>query len=161
MICLKVLFKSLGKDLLILDLDNTIVLTAEWLCENSSKNLELAYERASLNESLIRHLETEYPKDKFYYFIVSARPYRNYKSTKKWILENLGKILPVEFILVRTAKTKLFFYNFFHSKKIVLFDDLTFNHENRSVKKYRIIEELIRKKENIMLYDDQFLKGLK
>ena len=146
MICLKVLFRSLGKNLLILDLDNTIVLTGEWLYENNSKNLVLAYERASLNEPLIRHLETQYSREQFYYFILSARTYHNYRLTKKWILENLENILPLEFTLVSSAKRKLLFYKLFTLKKIVIFDDLTFNHENPPIKKYTKIEEILRRK---------------
>lgn len=160
-ICLKILFKSLGKDLLILDLDNTVVLTAEWLYQNNSKNLELAYERASLNKSLITHIETQYSKEQFYYFIVSARTYHNYRLTKKWILENLESILPLEFILVSSAKRKMLLYNFFCFKKIVIFDDLTFNHENLPIKKYNKIEEILRRKKNIVLFDNEFIKELK
>ena len=161
MICLKILFKSLGKDLLILDLDNTVVLTAEWLHKNNSTNLELAYEKASLNEPLMRHLETQYSKEQFYYFIVSARTYHNYTLTKKWIFENSENTLPLEFILVNSAKRKLLIYQIFRFKKLVIFDDLTFNHENLPIKKYIKIEKIIRKKKNIVLFDNEFIKQLK
>ena len=161
MICFKVLFQSLGKDLLILDLDNTLVLTAEWLYENNSKNLEFAYEKASINDSLIRHLESQYSKDFYFYFIVSARAGNNFNLTKNWINNNLGKILPLKFILVNSAKKKLLLYQIFCFKKIVLFDDLTFNHENLPIKKYIKIEERLRRKKNIVLYDNEFMKKLK
>lgn len=159
--CLKVLFKSFGKDILILDLDNTIILTADWLYENESKDLELAYENAKVNYNLVQFLYKKYPKKSFIYFIISARHYKNYRVTKAWIKNNLQLFSPIEFTLVGSAKKKIFLYQIFNFKKLIVFDDLTYNHENKSVMKYNKLEQYLLNKKNVELYSYSFLKSLK
>ena len=160
-VCINILFRSLGKSILILDLDNTLSLTGKWFDNNNSSDTEKAYENANSNQSLITHLINNYPKEKFYYLIISARSNIYYNTTKEWINDNLKILLPIKFILVNSAMNKLSYYRVFHFKKIIIFDDLTYNHENLEIKKYTHIENLLRSKKNIKLYSDLFINQIK
>jgi len=135
----KLLFSAYSYDkLCILDIDNTIADSWPTLVKRVSYKNEF-YRYASINihpcaQTIFNKYEG-FPK-----LYLSARPLYFYFTTLKWLRKNTDNSFYL-LILVPTAHSKLKYLKYL-SKKInhlIYIDDLTYNHENGSVKYYQDI----------------------
>ena len=143
-----------GKDVLILDIDNTVAFTFESLI--SDKTISNKDRLATLNpkQNLIAYFEKKYPKH--YKIFISARSYRYYWVSYKWLKKNRICFNVFNIILVPKAKDKLWFLNLFSKNcSVVYFDDLSYNHENGHVLYYQqVIKNVNKLKLNYYDYKD-------
>jgi hypothetical protein len=140
-----------GKDVLILDIDNTIAFTFESLI--SDKIISNENRLATLNpkENVIAYFENKYPKHSKIF--ISARSYRYYWVSYKWLKKNRLSFNLFNVILVPKAKDKLWFLNLFSkNSNVVYFDDLSYNHENGQVLYYQQVIENVNNIE-LIYYD--------
>lgn len=143
-----------GKDVLLLDIDNTVAFTFESLI--SDKTISNKDRLATLRpkQNVITYFENKYPKH--YKIFISARSYRYFWISFKWLKKNRICFNVFNLILVPKAEDKLWFLNLFSKKcSVVYFDDLSYNHENGHVLYYQqVISNVKNLKLNYYEYKD-------
>lgn len=141
------------EEILIVDLDNTLANTwPSFLKENYSEKQRL------LNLPVLKgtiNVVKNYQKSEI--FILTARPYRYYIPTKKWLISNLGNNLTL--IMVDKVEQKLKFLKD-KSKKIIYFDDLSYNHERGEIKFYQELIDKVRSLQNVQYFDYSEIKKI-
>ena len=135
--------RSSSKTILLLDIDNTIADT--WPTLNKTWKSES--ERLSkLNpfQTVISHLFKNYSPKVYQWVFLSSRNYFSHLVTINWLKKYN---LPAEWknvILVQSPKEKIDLINKYVKKKIVYFDDLSYNHEKGDIRFYLEEIELIK-----------------
>ncbi len=128
-------------EVVIFDLDNTLCNTYPLL---NSMSLRSVYRYVQVHPPMIKLLDDFY-KNEVYLFILSSRKVKYWGTTKKYIRQNISKSVP--FYLVSEPHEKIKFIKYCSGRfdKVILFDDLSYNHENGEVKFYNEVIDAIRK----------------
>jgi hypothetical protein len=143
-----------GKFYLLCDIDNSIARTWQ---ERKAKEFNYSNLKPLLGSiTFIKELEK---KSNFQILFLSARHYREYWVTKRWVGKYFNSASKI--YIVRNASEKLWYINYLISKKVKfeVFDDLSYNHENGTVLYYFDIIELM-KSNNIKHYNFEFIQKL-
>lgn len=140
-----------GKDILILDIDNTLAYTFESLISDKNKSNKERLATLTVKKNVITYIENKYPKHSKIF--LSARSHRYYWLTFKWLKTNRLNFKLFKVLLVPKASNKLWFLRLFSkTSKVVYFDDLSYNHEKGEVLYYQdVIEEV--KRMDIIYYE--------
>ena len=132
-----------GKDILILDIDNTLAYTFESLVSEKNKSNEDRLSTLAAKNNVISYIENKYPQ--YSKIFLSARSYRYYWITFKWLKINRLNFNLFNILLVPKANDKLWFLNLFSkTSSVVYFDDLSYNHENGEVLYYQHVIENVK-----------------
>jgi hypothetical protein len=143
---LRFLFRN-HKNIVIFDIDNTISNTWPNLGSNSYRE---SYSIAEPFMNVVRLIEN-LQKNKIPILYLSARSYHYYSLTKKWLKK--CKIYNGNLILVNKPVDKIAYISYFNDKKVILFDDLSYNHENFQVKFHTDVLEYIKREKFIIHID--------
>lgn len=141
---------------LILDIDNTIADTSEYL-KNKKPNQKILYKDISVLSKTIYHVNQNYSQ--LPVIFISHRNIFTYRDTISWLS---GKISNQEqlLILVSNPEDKLYYINnILKNKNVVYYDDLSYNHENGEVLLYKKIINKISKLD-LKYYDYNFIQKL-
>jgi hypothetical protein len=139
----------------IVDIDNTIADT--WPTLISSNNDFLRYENLPVFHKMIHFLKFKMQDKKIFFLFLSARNPIYFYVTKKWLKKN--GFSSSNLILVPKAKDKLKIIKAIpNRKKIFIYDDLSFNHENGEVKFYSEIISEIKNMKHVNYFDYEYLK---
>jgi hypothetical protein len=136
----KFIVEKTHKPLLIIDIDNTIAntwptLNQKWISEKFRViNLQPI-------QSVINHLKEKFPEISYEWIFLTSRSYNLRKVTIKWLKNQNLPANNSNVVLVQNPNEKLFLINKFANKRIVYFDDLTYNHENGEIKYYSNVIE--------------------
>ena len=143
-----------GKHVLILDIDNTIAFSFESLISNKTISNKDRLATLRPKQNVIAYFEDKYPKH--YKIFISARSYRYFWISFKWLQKNRLSFNVFNIILVPKAEDKLWFLNLFSENcSVVYFDDLPYNHENGHVLYYQqVISNVKNLKLNYYDYED-------
>jgi hypothetical protein len=150
-----VLFVASKKKFVFVDIDNTIANT--WPYLDKAIPLDVVYKDVPPFLQMVNLIKNiEFDKDNLVVFL-SARNPRYYKITRNWLFQNgLRSFL---LLLVPSVENKITVIKLVSRKKVVvLFDDLSFNHEAGDIKYYEGIIHDINQMENVKYYDYKFLK---
>jgi hypothetical protein len=139
----------------IIDIDNTIADT--WPTINSNKDEFLRYKNLTAFDKMIHFFKTEMLNKDVYFLFLSARNPIYFYTTKKWLLKH--GFNSINLILVPEAEDKLQIIKLIPlNKKVIIYDDLSYNHENGEVKFYYDIINKIKTMENVNYFDYEYLK---
>jgi hypothetical protein len=121
-------------ELFIFDLDNTLANTFPYLCNEGMKE---TYLQIPTHDGIAKIFNNCIASKKNV-IILTARHFKYYSSTKKWVKKNFQKGNNVSIFLVPNAAAKLPFLHMAVNKGRVVtyYDDLSYNHENGKVKFY-------------------------
>ena len=130
-------FFQKNKKTIIFDIDNTLANTWPTLVKSAFKNEKerlLSLELIEGAKELVEFSIKNYDQILF----LSARNPIHYITTKKWIINNFGDF-SFKLRLVPNASLKIIYWGYLSkiSKKIVVLDDLSYNHENDNIKYYK------------------------
>jgi len=121
------------------------------------KSYRESYSLAKPFISIIRLIQN-IQNNKIAVIYLSARSFHYYCLTKKWLSNN--KISNKNLILVNKAEEKIPYLNYFKDKKVILFDDLSYNQENHHVKFYTTVLEYVKNNKHIIHVDYSLLLEL-
>lgn len=140
------MFTIINKKIVIFDLDNTLVDTVALLKRKVS--MHIAWQKASvINE--VREVLNSYIRQDYKVVILSSRPYNTKHLSKMWILEN--KINVDMIIHTSSTSSKEIFY-FISPRKLVVYDDLSYNSENGETLFFEKQIQRLRSSEKIEYY---------
>lgn len=144
------------RKIVVFDIDNTIANTwPSLLCKYNSeedrllslpvfdKVVEIAKSHMASGEKII---------------FLTARDYRQYFATIKW-LKNIG-FAKANLVMVTKPLDKIFMLKKISKINIVLYDDMSYNHENGCVQFYNKEINLISQMKNIKYFDYNYLTKL-
>jgi hypothetical protein len=145
-----VLFKYiLKKEIIILDLDNTLIDTASEL-KSKDYTFNDAYFNAKLRYDFILKIKQKHLFENNY-IIISARNFIYHELTKKYL--NNHPDINYNFILVPNPISKILIYKyFFKNKKLFIYDDLSGGHEHGLITYYTENINKILKLNNVYLF---------
>ena len=142
------------EEVVIFDLDNTLLDTYPLL-----NNMELSdvFRKVKTHLGMI-NLFNEYSEKEVFLFILSSRKIKFYRITNQYLKQNITTKVPFYLVSEPFKKIKFLKYSACYFKKVTLYDDLSYNHENGEVKFYHeIISEV--KKLSISYFDyEEILK---
>lgn len=145
-VLLKYFFK---KNIIVLDLDNTLIKTANELIKNNKK-FSKAFKNAEIRHDFVNAIKSKHPNQSDY-IIISARRFNYHNITKKYLKSN--KEIDYKFILVPNPLIKYYIYKFIFSKKnTFVYDDLTGGHEDGKIIFYEDIALKINELNKTKLY---------
>jgi hypothetical protein len=143
---------SVKDRIVVFDIDNTIGDT--WPTLNRDYESESCrYLNIDVFPSVRKLLES-YVAAGFHIVFLSARPFRSFYITKKWLKEN--DITCYTLILVPTAQCKLKYLSSI-SRETDYFDDLSWNHENGDVRFYTDVIDEVKRMRFVKHYDYEYL----
>jgi hypothetical protein len=131
-----------------LDIDNTLADTWPSLNQNWHSEAERILNLRPL-EPVIRHLLENYSFEKYQWVFLSSRNYFNYCATFYWLRNNNLPATRKNIILVQNPMEKIELINKYVKRKVIYFDDLTYNHENGERKFYKKEIELLKLNRNV------------
>lgn len=136
----KLINSDIDNDLYIFDIDNTIANT--WPSFNASyTSTKKRLENIKPFENMMKLINELYIKNNKIIFL-TARDYRYYFTTKRWLIKN--NIYKNNLIMVLKPQQKIkLLKNIKH--KVFFYDDLSYNHENGEVKYYNDCIEVVTK----------------
>jgi hypothetical protein len=136
------------EEVIVFDLDNTLLDTYPLL-----NTLELNdVFRSVKTQTGMMNLFNKYSEKEVFLFILSSRKIKYYGITKQYIKYNINSKVPFYLVSEPIKKIKFLKYSVCCFKKVTLYDDLSYNHENGEVKFYNeIISEV--KKLSISYFD--------
>ena len=139
----------------IIDIDNTIADT--WPNISSIQDECINYKNLPAFHKLINFFKTEMENKEAYFLFLSARNPVYFFITKKWLMKQGFK--SINLILVPKAFDKLDLIRSIPlDKKILMYDDLSYNHENGGAKFYTDIIDEVKAMKNVNYFDYEFLK---
>ena len=156
------LYKNKYSKIWVLDIDNTLADTWPTLLEKKKYKNEL-HRLENLNVltgSKNYFLEVcSHPNHGIIF--LSARPLNSKVITQKWLENNNFWHQNANLILVPKAKNKLPFLNLITllHHHVFYIDDLSYNHENGTVKFYDSVIKKVNKL-NLFYYDNQFIQSI-
>ena len=146
-----------GEKFLVLDIDNTLANTWEYIKTRKNLNKKISYIDIPLLTDTRNHIKANYPNLPIIF--ISHRNIFTFHVTNKWIKKNITQENNL-LILVSKPSDKLSYLNFIlKNNNIVYYDDLSYNHENGKVLYYKKIIQKV-KKMNLIYYDYSFIKKL-
>jgi hypothetical protein len=150
----KILFRK-PSVIYIIDIDNTIADT--WPSLSSSQNEFMRYKNLPAFNKMINFLKAEMGNKEVFFLFLSARNPIYFFVSKKWLMKQGFRSFNL--ILVPEAFDKLNIIRSIPSDKwILMFDDLSYNHENGDVKFYSEIVSEIKTMKNVNYFDYEYLK---
>jgi hypothetical protein len=141
--------------ILICDIDNSIANTwPQW--KNPKTKAKTFYKNIPPLVKSINFVKEFCSNNNLNLIFISARPYSEFSNTKTWIKFYFGESNLV--FLVKNASDKMWYYKKLidDRKDFIVFDDLSYNHENGDVKYYTEIADFL-KKNNIKHFDYKFI----
>lgn len=139
----------------IVDIDNTIADT--WPTISSIQDECIRYKNLPAFHKMINYFKTEMENKEAYFLFLSARNPVYFFITKKWLMKQGFR--SINLILVPKAFDKLDVIRSIPlDKKILMYDDLSYNHENGVAKFYFDIIDEIKAMKNVNYFDYEFLK---
>ena len=159
-----ILFLKKNNETIVYDIDNTLANT--WPTIQTKTKASFSNERNRLSSlKLVPHAKdlVNYSKSNFGQIIfLTARNPKYYFITKKWLKKKFGD-MKFKLILVPNVNLKINYWNKLHklSNRLVVLDDLSYNHENNLIKFYNNEINFLKSKKNIEYFDyDHIKKGL-
>ena len=148
-----------GDNLLILDIDNTLAHTFESLIHSKGEGHKERLLSLGVREGTLAFIEDNF--DHYNKVFLTARSYRYYFITHKWLKSNSISFNIFKLLMVPKASHKLWFLKLFNDcNNIVYIDDLSYNHENGEVLYYdEVINEV--KQLNIDYYGFDSISKMK
>ena len=143
---------SIKDRIVVFDIDNTIGNT--WPTLNREYKSET---RRYMNIEIfprVRKILESYVAAKFHVVFLSARPYRSFYITNKWLKKN--GISHYTLILVPTAQYKIEYLSIIN-RETDYFDDLSWNHENGHVRFYDDVIDEVKRMRFVKHYDYEYL----
>jgi len=126
-------------EVVIFDLDNTLLDTYPLL---NSMGLNDVFRSVKTHRGMI-NLFHDYSEKNVFLFILSSRKINFYWITKQYIRQKINSKVPFYLVSNPLKKIKFLYFSSIFFKKVTLYDDLSYNHENGEVKFYHeIISEL-------------------
>ncbi len=126
-------------EVIIFDLDNTLVDTYPLL---NLMKLNDVFRSVKTHSGMI-NLFHEFSEKEVSLFILSSRKINFYRITNQYLKQNITTKVPFYLVSEPLKKIKFLKYSVSCFKKVTLYDDLSYNHENGEVKFYHeIIDEL-------------------
>lgn len=150
--------KKTPETIIICDIDNSIANTwPQW--KNPTIKAKTFYKNIPPLAKSINFVKELCSKNNLSIIFISARPYNELSNTKTWVKLYFGADNLV--FLVKNASDKLWYYKTLieKGKDFIVFDDLSYNHENGDVKYYTEITQFL-KKNDIEHFDYKFIKNL-
>jgi hypothetical protein len=127
------------EEVVIFDLDNTLLDTYPLL---NKMQLCDVFRKAKTHLGMI-NLFNQYIDKEVFLFILSSRKIKFYKITNQYIKQNISVRVPFYLVSIPFKKIMFLKYSARCFKKVTLYDDLSYNHENGEVKfYYEIISEV-------------------
>ena len=148
--------KNVKKNIVIVDLDNTIADT--WVLRNKGYSEKYIYQNVKLINETISFIRESFSNTKNDVYILTARNYRYYYTTNTWLLSHS---IHYPLYMVPNPEHKLKFIGKNTCQKIVWIDDLSYNHENGDVKFYNSVIDQLKYSKNITYLDYNFIQELK
>jgi hypothetical protein len=140
--------KTKSKTILLLDIDNT--LSDSWPTLNQKWNSETErLLKLKPIESVILYLFENYSTKDYQWVFLSSRNYFSHYVTINWLKKNNMPAGWKNVILVQSPMEKIVLINKYIKRKIVYFDDLSYNHENGEIKFYKEEIELLKLNDNV------------
>ncbi len=144
------LVRKSNKPIVIIDIDNTIADT--WPSINAHwKSIFERHIALKPFKKVIEFINTEYSPKNYTWVYLTSRKYQLRGVTKKWLIENNMQVSN-NIIIVQSPKEKVELYKKYLNKSFVLFDDLSYNHENGIVKFYENEIDYIRTSKHIIYF---------
>lgn len=150
--------KKTSETILLCDIDNSIANTwPQW--KNPKIEVNTFYKNIPPLFKSINFVKDYCTKNNLRIIFISARPYNELSNTKTWLKLYFGADNLV--FLVKNASDKLWYYKTLieKGKDFIVFDDLSYNHENNEVKYYTEIANFL-KNNGIKHFDYKFIKSL-
>lgn len=128
-------------EVVIFDLDNTLLDTYPLL---NFMGLNDVFRNVNIHSGMMSVFH-EYSKKNVFLFILSSRKINYYGITNQYLIQKLNTKVP--FFLVSKPLKKIIFFHYCAKlfKKVTLYDDLSYNHENGEVKFYHDIINEVKK----------------
>jgi hypothetical protein len=145
------------KCLTIIDIDNTIANT--W---PTIKKKDFNYIKITPLINSIRYIKSHLENKNSEFIFLSHRNLRNFDETHLWLKKNFdSKISKDSIFLVNKPNFKLYYYKYLAKRKskIIIFDDLSRNHENGKILFYDKVIKYI-EINGFEFYDYNFIKNL-
>jgi FMN phosphatase YigB (HAD superfamily) len=141
-------------EVVIFDLDNTLLDTYPLL---NFMDLCDVFRKVKTHPGMM-NLFNKYLEKEVFLFILSSRKMKFYGITNQYLNQNLNTKVPFYLVSEPFKKIKFLKFSASYFKRVTLYDDLSYNHENGEVKFYdEIINEI--KKLSISYFDyEEILK---
>jgi hypothetical protein len=154
------LLQHTSKSVVFVDIDNTIANTWPLFQQHQCINQQLVREVAAFS-GMKHFLLQEYFSKDISVIYISARPLRLYVATKKWLIKNQFWQRGSKLVLVSQPQQKLKYLQ--EAVKLNLFvtfiDDLSYNHENGTIRYYDDIIHLL-KQMNVTYLDNHWIQSI-
>lgn len=146
-----------SKSILILDLDNTICNT--WPLLNIEPDLAKVYSRADCFFGVKDYVSSLVQNRNIILVILTSRNLKYFYATKQWLKYNS---LNYQFLfMTNSIDLKFVFYKYLiSSRKTIIIDDLSYNHENGEVFFYHNIINHLEKNKNVTYLNYLSLQNL-
>jgi FMN phosphatase YigB (HAD superfamily) len=128
-------------EVVIFDLDNTLLDTYPLL---NKMELSDVFRNVKTHLGMI-NLFNEYSGKDVFLFILSSRKINFYRITNQYLKQNIITKVPFYLVSEPLKKIKFLKYSVICFKKVTLYDDLSYNHENGEVKLYHEIISEVKK----------------
>jgi FMN phosphatase YigB (HAD superfamily) len=126
-------------EVVIFDLDNTLLDTYPLLNYMALRDV---FRKVKLHPEMMK-LFNDFSDKGVYLFILSSRKIKFYGITNDYLKKNIKTKAPFYLVSEPFIKIRFFKYSAACFKKVTLYDDLSYNHENGEVKFYHeIIKEV-------------------
>jgi len=156
---LKISLYSTQENIIFIDIDNSIANTSNFLMQNGKiTNFEdfLKIKRLEGSYKFLKNFT-----DSYALIFLTYRPLMSKKYTLQWLKNNSFWSQNSKLFLVSSPLDKIYFFNEALKKqlKVVVFDDLSYNHENGKILYYKKIINFIKKKK-IKYFDLKHIERL-
>ena len=125
-----------NQKLLVLDIDNTLAYTYESLLVKPAISHRERIARLKMKDKVVSFINDTFQEHKRVY--LTARNYRYYSTTLKWLYQKRLNTNPLNVFLTPTAASKLKYIKLLKEYcDITYIDDLSYNHEKEKVLYYQ------------------------
>lgn len=128
-------------EVVIFDLDNTLLDTYPLL---NFMGLRDVFRSVKTHPGMM-NLFNEYSEKEVFLFILSSRKIKFYGITNQYLKQNVNTKVPFYLVSEPFKKIKFLKYSASCFKRVTLYDDLSYNHENGEVKFYQEIINEVKK----------------
>ncbi len=146
----------------ILDIDNTLADT--WPHLKTKLTLKSLYPHLPVISEVDNYFKKNYNVKSDSFIFLSARSFIFRKVTINWLANHGFLTNPEQLFLVKKASDKIKFieYASFMFEKIIVLDDLTYNHEHGEIMfHFDVIKFLHSCKKNVTYLDNEFISNLR
>ena len=152
-----IILKKSNNQIFICDIDNTIFNT--WIEWKKSKDYSFVFSNTKPLTNSINFVKKNIKDNNKNLIFLTVRPLNQYLKTLTSIKKIFGNNNKV--IILKNVDEKLWYYNYLlkNEKSFLVFDDLSYNHENGEVKYYDKLINFL-KNNNVKHYDYSFILKL-